>query len=87
MNIQKAATIGDGMKVYNEKQIADFVKFYENEINNYKVVKFVPASGAASRMFKSLFEFIVITVFPCENQAQAQVLLIPPSMILIAQGI
>lgn len=58
LNIQKAATIGDGMKVYNEKQIADFVKFYENEINNYKVVKFVPASGAASRMFKSLFEFI-----------------------------
>lgn len=58
LNIQKAATIGDGMQVYDENKINEFVSFYEAEIDKYKIVKFVPASGAASRMFKSLFEFM-----------------------------
>ncbi|HBF88761.1 MAG TPA: DUF4301 domain-containing protein [Bacteroidales bacterium] len=57
LNIQKAATIGDGMQVYNEDEIFEFVSYYEESRDKYKIVKFVPASGAASRMFKSLYEF------------------------------
>jgi len=32
---------------------------FEVEMQSRTAVKFVPASGAASRMFKALFEFLV----------------------------
>lgn len=34
------------------------INFYDNTIGEYRVIKFVPASGAASRMFKDLFQFL-----------------------------
>ncbi len=58
MELQKAATIGDGILKFDEKEIDDYVKMYEEEMSNYQIYKFVPASGAASRMFKSLFSFM-----------------------------
>lgn len=44
-------------------QVDDKISYYKDAWQHYlsldhKIVKFVPASGAASRMFKSLFEFI-----------------------------
>ena len=44
--------------LFNEKETNDLVAFYEAEMPNNQVYKFVPASGAASRMFKSLFAFL-----------------------------
>ena len=54
-NITKAATPVKG--IIQLGKLADFVEVYEKAITNgIEPVKFVPASGAASRMFKSLFE-------------------------------
>lgn len=54
LDIQKAATIGDGIVQLNEQVLNNYANDYEmNPLD--KVVKFVPASGAASRMFKDLF--------------------------------
>ena len=58
MELQKAATIGDGVLKFDEKEIDDYVKMYESEMPKHQIYKFVPASGAASRMFKSLFSFM-----------------------------
>ncbi|MCI4667502.1 MAG: DUF4301 family protein [Bacteroidia bacterium] len=55
MNIVKAATINDGMIKLDEESIKEMVEKYDQKINDLKLVKFVPASGAASRMFKALF--------------------------------
>ena len=38
-----------------EQAVADWNAYLEG---NHNIVKFVPASGAASRMFKNLFEFL-----------------------------
>ena len=38
--------------------MAEAVAQYEAHANNLKIQKFVPASGAATRMFKELFEFV-----------------------------
>lgn len=54
LNVEKAATVGEGiMKVAPQEQqhFLDVAENYQGE-----VMKFVPASGAASRMFKDLFE-------------------------------
>lgn len=58
LEIQKAATIGDGIIRLSEQEVEDRIKTYEDSLASKKVLKFVPASGAASRMFKSLFAFM-----------------------------
>lgn len=54
-DIMSPATIGDGIQ---EMLSPDFAEIFNKNKDNYKIVKFVPASGAATRMFKDLFEFL-----------------------------
>lgn len=53
----RAATIGDGITELTKKQIVELDNIYHESLSGVKIVKFVPASGAASRMFKDLFNF------------------------------
>ena len=52
-----AATTRKGIVQMTEKRMNDNIRLYQEYVNTHKVIKFVPASGAASRMFKHLFEF------------------------------
>ncbi|MDN5210633.1 DUF4301 family protein [Fulvivirgaceae bacterium BMA12] len=56
--VQKAATVGDGIVRLEDNEINDLVAHYENMQSKVRIIKFVPASGAASRMFKDLFAFL-----------------------------
>jgi len=56
--IVEAATIGNGIKVLTDEEIKFFQNTYPAKAAQKKVIKFVPASGAASRMFKDLFAFL-----------------------------
>ncbi len=56
LEIKSAAAVGNGIMAIDNEEL------YLNEWEQYlagehKIVKFVPASGAASRMFKDLFEY------------------------------
>lgn len=51
----KAATIGDGMVRVPDEQLTAYLRRFDEAAGNYALMKFVPASGAATRMFKSLF--------------------------------
>ncbi|KAB1068329.1 DUF4301 family protein [Tamlana haliotis] len=53
-----AATIGKGIENYNEAETEKLIQFYDEKLKDLSVLKFVPASGAASRMFKFLFQFL-----------------------------
>ena len=55
MNIIAPATPTRGIKKFNDAEITQFAALYEKKKRNKKIVKFIPASGAASRMFKMLF--------------------------------
>ncbi|MBP8627840.1 MAG: DUF4301 family protein [Paludibacteraceae bacterium] len=57
-HLQQAATPGNGIVVLNNEQISDYIHYYEKQLATIKALKFVPASGAASRMFKRLSEFL-----------------------------
>ena len=46
-----------GIRVLEDSDIARYEKLYRKQAKQLKVVKFVPASGAATRMFKELYEF------------------------------
>lgn len=52
----KAAVAGDGILQISDRDIERYVDLFERKASScLSVMKFVPASGAASRMFKSLF--------------------------------
>lgn len=58
MKVEKPAVVPEGIKCIDDKSKNDYLTEWQEYLkNNHSVVKFVPASGAASRMFKSLFEF------------------------------
>ena len=57
-NLVSAATINNGIYRYNETEKNTFISFFEKEKESLSVLKFVPASGAATRMFKFLFKFL-----------------------------
>lgn len=54
----RAAAGGDGVKQLNEKQVDAARELYDTRAKSLKTIKFVPASGAATRMFKELFEYV-----------------------------
>ncbi|MBB3700536.1 DUF4301 family protein [Flammeovirga yaeyamensis] len=56
-NIIRPATLGDGVIKLTNEEINVFVDKYEESIKGQTLLKFVPASGAATRMFKALLEF------------------------------
>ncbi|MEY8849949.1 DUF4301 family protein [Psychroserpens sp. XS_ASV72] len=57
-NLVSAATIGNGILSLTEQEIDDYVLKYESQLQALSILKFVPASGAATRMFKFLFKFL-----------------------------
>ena len=58
MNLTRPATAGDGIIVLDRSRQKKYEDFYEQNKDLHTIVKFVPASGAASRMFKDLFFFL-----------------------------
>lgn len=56
--LDRAATINDGIIKLSDSDWQHYINLFETEKSNHKLCKFVPASGAASRMFKFLLEFI-----------------------------
>ena len=56
--IIRPAIPDDGIVVLKESEVKQYEEFYQNNSHSLEIVKFVPASGAASRMFKELFEFL-----------------------------
>lgn len=58
LRLKAAASVGNGILTFNDDErilLAERWTSYKNE--GHTIVKFVPASGAASRMFKNLFAF------------------------------
>ena len=55
LNVIKAATIGDGIMRVPEEQLVSYIRRFDEAARKRDLVKFVPASGAATRMFKALF--------------------------------
>ncbi len=56
--IDRAAVGGDGILQLDEKGAEYYASEYTSAVAGLQVVKFVPASGAATRMFKELFEYV-----------------------------
>lgn len=58
INLSAAAIVGHGVLQITDEEKAGLIEKYDTERNNLAILKFVPASGAATRMFKFLFSFL-----------------------------
>ncbi len=56
--LDRIATIDDGIERLTEEEKKEYIAYFEQQAPHLKIEKFVPASGAASRMFKDLFDFL-----------------------------
>ena len=54
-SIQKPATLGDGIHEFPLDQQDNYRGYFDQHGSHISAIKFVPASGAASRMFKHLY--------------------------------
>ncbi len=71
LDIKQAASIGHGVTQLTDTEVQSLVDSYEDKIAGKDVLKFVPASGAATRMFKDLFAFVDDGNFDGNKAAQA----------------
>ncbi|MBQ5692185.1 MAG: DUF4301 family protein [Alistipes sp.] len=58
LKVVSAASPADGIVVLDAAQAEHYAAKFDNRDASVTVAKFVPASGAATRMFKELFEFV-----------------------------
>ncbi|MDR1602328.1 MAG: DUF4301 family protein [Tannerella sp.] len=59
LEVKASASVGKGIRVISGEEQARYVRIWDDYRSQQKrIVKFVPASGAASRMFKDLFTFL-----------------------------
>lgn len=58
LNIVKAATAGNGLRRLPAESVDAYAKAYEAASGHLRIMKFVPASGAATRMFQDLFAYL-----------------------------
>lgn len=52
------ATIEKGIIRFNEDEVQELIKQFDEDKQYYDILKFIPASGAASRMFKNVYSFV-----------------------------
>lgn len=58
VRLESAAVISNGISKFSEDEEEKLVQSFENTKDSISLLKFVPASGAASRMFKAMFNFL-----------------------------
>lgn len=59
LKLEGAAAVGNGIVAPTEDEAEAYIQAWNNyKAEGHNITKFVPASGAASRMFKNLFEFL-----------------------------
>lgn len=58
INIHSAATINHGILKLSDNDQNHYLKYFDENRIRKAFIKFVPASGAATRMFKFLFDFL-----------------------------
>jgi len=53
--LKAPASVGNGISVFNDSEKKEIAAYFDTSKGAYSICRFVPASGAATRMFKDLF--------------------------------
>ncbi len=70
--LSRPCTIGDGIRQLDDDEIDKFIAHYRAIAAEGRCSKFVPASGAATRMFKELMEILTAPTHPEWSQIRKE---------------
>lgn len=71
IELNGTVSVGNGLSKLSGEELNKFIRKYEDESKDLRLVKFVPASGAASRMFKTLYNFLEDRTDDADKDVQA----------------
>jgi hypothetical protein len=78
LKVEEAATVTRGIICLDDVSLQKYTNVFQEKVTTgLQIVKFVPASGAASRMFKSLFE----ALSDCKHGETAENILVKSSFV------
>ena len=63
VRLLRPCTVGDGVQVIDDSATGRYLQLHESSVGQGRFLKFVPASGAASRMFQSLLQIYYVPQF------------------------
>lgn len=73
LKMKRSASVDKGIRKFTEDEQAQLIRSWDDYLNDKKqITKFVPASGAASRMFKDLFSFLSASYTAPETDFERQ---------------
>ena len=52
------ANVNNGIIRFSKQELSDFYNYFIEQADKIEITRFVPASGAASRMFKAFFQYL-----------------------------
>lgn len=58
VKLLRPATLGDGIEKVSSEEAVKYSYIYKSKKQDRQILKFVPSSGAATRMFKDLYRFL-----------------------------
>ncbi len=58
ISLANAATVNNGITILDDKASSRYISLFDSKKDQLDLLKFTPASGAATRMFKFLFNFL-----------------------------
>ncbi|MDX1277591.1 DUF4301 family protein [Oceanihabitans sediminis] len=58
VDLQEAASVKNGILKLSKSKKENAIRFFKSKRHEKNILKFIPASGAATRMFKFLFQFL-----------------------------
>lgn len=67
VNVREAATVKNGILAVSEEDREKLTQYYDSRKDDLDILKFVPASGAATRMFKAFYN--LLKEFDPENES------------------
>ncbi|NNL08955.1 MAG: DUF4301 family protein [Croceitalea sp.] len=70
VKLHKAAVPNEGIIQFSDQEKSELISVFETKRGALQLLKFVPASGAASRMFKAMFNFL--NVFDPQKESLEQ---------------
>ena len=70
--LRRPCILGDGIQQVSADELEHYLKLHEEAALEGRFTKFVPASGAASRMFKLLFEIYDQSPSPSTKEFREQ---------------
>ncbi|NWG28596.1 MAG: DUF4301 family protein [Ignavibacteriaceae bacterium] len=59
LKLVKPCTVGDGIKIISANEQQKYINIFHSALEEGRIIKFVPASGAATRMFKKQLSVLV----------------------------